>query len=204
MQDNETPQTKPRKEAYVDEAYNVIEAGGLESLSLREVARRLKVSHQAPYKHFASRDHILAAVVARCFSEFARYLNDRPMHEEPWADLGEMGQAYLRFAQSHPLKYRLMFNTPLPEPDAHPEMMRHANATFDLLATCLDRTMPNSAAAVIEDQVRHDAIFVWSVLHGFSSILESDLLPGLDLDEGGQRSAQRNIFNRIGRALGET
>jgi AcrR family transcriptional regulator len=41
----------------------IIGERGIEELSLREVARRLGVSHQAPYKHFPSRDHLLAEVV---------------------------------------------------------------------------------------------------------------------------------------------
>jgi len=40
------------REACIREALAIIEVGGVESLSLREVARRLGVSHQAPYKHF--------------------------------------------------------------------------------------------------------------------------------------------------------
>ena len=55
------------REACVKEALAIIAEGGIDSLSLRDVARRLGVSHQAPYKHFPSRDHILAEVVGRRF-----------------------------------------------------------------------------------------------------------------------------------------
>jgi AcrR family transcriptional regulator len=48
------------REACVKQALEIIAKGGIDSLSLRDVARRLGVSHQAPYKHFPSRDHILA------------------------------------------------------------------------------------------------------------------------------------------------
>ena len=56
------------REACVEEALAIVGEAGLEALSLREVARRLHVSHQAPYKHFPSRDHILAEVVGRAFA----------------------------------------------------------------------------------------------------------------------------------------
>ncbi|MFX4450801.1 TetR/AcrR family transcriptional regulator, partial [Acinetobacter baumannii] len=52
-------------------------------LSLRDVARRLGVSHQAPYKHFPSRDHILAEVVGRAYASFAAHLEKRPRSDDP-------------------------------------------------------------------------------------------------------------------------
>lgn len=48
------------REACVIAAQEVIAEKGVENLSLRDVARKLGVSHQAPYKHYPSRDHLLA------------------------------------------------------------------------------------------------------------------------------------------------
>ncbi len=48
----------PLKEACVQAAHAFIVEHGVEQLSMREVARRLGVSHQAPYKHYPSRDHL--------------------------------------------------------------------------------------------------------------------------------------------------
>ena len=65
------------KEACVRAAREVIAEHGVEQLSLREVARKLGVSHQAPYRHYPSRDHLLAEVMRRCFESFARSLDER-------------------------------------------------------------------------------------------------------------------------------
>ena len=62
------------KAACLKAAREAIAEHGLEQLSLREVARRLGVSHQAPYKHFPSRDHLLAEVIRQCFEDFAASL----------------------------------------------------------------------------------------------------------------------------------
>ncbi len=59
------------KEACVLAAHEVIAEHGIEALSLREVARKLGVSHQAPYRHYPTRDHLLAEVMRRCFQQFA-------------------------------------------------------------------------------------------------------------------------------------
>ena len=78
------PNTRPEveeavelKEACVRAAREVIAEHGIEQLSLREVSRRLGVSHQAPYKHYPSRDHLLAEVMRRCFQDFTVALDAR-------------------------------------------------------------------------------------------------------------------------------
>ena len=71
----------------VNEGLSIIAEGGVEALNLREIARRLNVSHQAPYKHFPSRDHVLAEIVSRAFAAFASRLDARPRSSDPHEDL---------------------------------------------------------------------------------------------------------------------
>jgi AcrR family transcriptional regulator len=59
------------RDACIVAAQEVIAERGVENLSLRDVARKLGVSHQAPYRHYPSRDHLLAEVMRRCFQRFA-------------------------------------------------------------------------------------------------------------------------------------
>lgn len=179
------------REACVQEALNIIEQAGLETLSLREVARRLGVSHQAPYKHFPSREHILAEVVRRAFDAFASYLDARPQHENPQANLAEMGQAYLEYARLHPLQYRLMFSTPLPDPHTHPEMMRSARHAFHLLAERVHALHPQSS------QTPFDALFVWSTVHGLASILHSHAFETLGWSAQTIEQSLAHVLSRI-------
>lgn len=55
----------------LDVAEDLLEEGGVGALSLREVARRADVSHNAPYRHFASKDELLAALAASGFDKLA-------------------------------------------------------------------------------------------------------------------------------------
>ena len=52
----------------------LLEENGVAALSMREVARRAGVTHQAPYHHFADRESILAELVAQGFDELSRRL----------------------------------------------------------------------------------------------------------------------------------
>ncbi len=167
------------KEACVRAAREVISEQGIEQLSLRDVARRLGVSHQAPYRHFPSRDHLLAEVIARCFREFALYLDERPPHERPEDDLAALGRRYLEYAALHPLEYRLMFGTPWPEPAAHPALVKDAAHAFDILRSALRRVHGSGRSE--RARVDLDAMFIWANMHGLASITQSNVMQHLDL-----------------------
>lgn len=188
------------REACVQEALAIIGESGVEALSLREVARRLNVSHQAPYKHFASRDHILAEVVSRAFAAFAEHLDHRPRSPDPEEDLSNMGHAYLGYAQAHPLHYQLMFETRLPDPAQHPEMMRRARHAFSILNAAIGRLPGRPADAPPE----LDALFIWSAMHGLASILRSHALATLALPPEVLHAAVPFALGRLAVALHPT
>lgn len=195
------PQTIGLKEAALREAFALIEEKGVENLSLREVARRLGVSHQAPYKHFPSRDHILAAIVARCYADFSRHMRNHKRGQDEFADLKGMGAAYLEYAERHPLQYRLMFNTPLPPPAEHPEMMEEATGAFALLHEKLKALPLRELPGDGNDKSLSDAIFVWSALHGLASVMQSDALKTLGLSDAERLKATERAMARLGAAI---
>lgn len=189
------------REACIVEALAIVEQSGVEHLSMREVARRLGVSHQAPYKHFASRDHILAEIVSRAYRNFIRHLSASPQTDDPAADMARMGQRYIRYAIDHPLQYRLMFESPLPEPSEHPEMMQQANRAFALLRDCLQR-LPRGNTDQADQAVDAAALFVWSTVHGLSGVLRSAVVHTLQLPDAVLADAVNSTLAHIGRAIG--
>src|SRR6266436_1419920 len=60
------------RDTLVDAAVTLIARKGPQGFSLREVARRARVSEAAPYWHFADREALLAAVGERGFEEMAK------------------------------------------------------------------------------------------------------------------------------------
>lgn len=189
------------KERCLEEALRIIDEGGIEALSFREVSRRVGVSHQAPYKYFESRDDILAELLTRCFVEFAEHLEARPQSKEPYADLNAMGEAYFDYASRHPLKYRLMFGAPMPEPERHPVMMQEARRAFALLRNRLSTMPTEPLQSPASGDADLDALFVWATVHGMSSLLSSDVLPTLGFNELQMHAAMARCLDRIGAAL---
>jgi AcrR family transcriptional regulator len=189
------------REACVAEALAIIGESGVEGLSIREVARRLGVSHQAPYKHFASSDHLLAELVRRTYVMFAERLEHRARGTGPAEDMRCMGEAYFRFASEHPLHYRLLFGTPLPDPAQHPEMMHEARRAFAVLLEGVAKMRGQEPPYWSDTQLQLDALFVWSVVHGLATILQTRALHEFGLDASVLSAAMPHALAGIGRAL---
>lgn len=65
--------TEERQKTIVDEALNIIHEGGYESLSIRELATRVKISEPAIYRHFLNKEDIILGILSR-ISDFDQEL----------------------------------------------------------------------------------------------------------------------------------
>jgi AcrR family transcriptional regulator len=160
-------QAKDAQAKYVEVALQIVAEDGVDGLSLREVARRLGVSHQAPYRHFPSREHVVAELIRRSFVEFSDRLKSVAHSADPYNHLRDMGHAYLDFARDHALQYHLMFGTLMPQNDDHVDMRKESTAAFDLLLNAIAAIRSSQSESVDKPALERDAMFVWSALHGF-------------------------------------
>lgn len=186
------------KEACIQAAREVIAENGVEGLSMRDVARRLDISHQAPYRHFPSRDHLLAEIMRRCFEDFANFL-DQNANTQSQDALRGMGEAYMSYASRMPLEYRLMFGTPWPEPAAHPELVKHAVHAFDVLRQQLMKRHVERKDG--KKQAELEAMFIWAALHGLATIEQSNVMQHLVLSKGVQAQSKDFMMVMIQSAL---
>jgi AcrR family transcriptional regulator len=196
----DTRPTANLRDACVEAAHEVIAEQGIEKLSLRDVARKLNVSHQAPYRHYPSRDHLLAEVIRRCFRRFTEALNARAPGPTPIDDMHALGASYLGYALAHPLEYRLMFGTPWPDVHTHPDIVQDARHSFNVLRTAL-APLYGAEHAGDSRRVDADALFVWSSMHGLATILQSQVMDHLDLSEEVLLGAVGHIMQMVDKAL---
>ncbi len=161
------------KQACLDEAERILESDGAEAINLREVARRLGISHNAPYMHYASRDHVVAALVERSFDRFTEYLDRGRRGDTPEATVDGMLVAYLDFAQAHPAALQLMFNGRLPDVSKHPTMLSRSRRAYHLLHGAVSELPVVKRNEDTESAAHMAAMFVWSSIHGFAILLQS-------------------------------
>ncbi|MBC8070263.1 MAG: TetR family transcriptional regulator, partial [Deltaproteobacteria bacterium] len=115
----------------------------IETISLREVARTAGVSSGAPYRHFATRTELLAAVAIEGFSRLGAAI-DRAVGGEftPRERMLRRLAAYLRFALEHGHHYRVMFHPTLREATSHDELDAVARVAFDGLVAAVVAVRP--------------------------------------------------------------
>jgi AcrR family transcriptional regulator len=183
------------RDACILAAQQVIAERGIENLSLREVARKLGVSHQAPYKHYPSRDHLLAEVMRRCFQRFAAHLDARTHFDDPEQDLESLGQQYLAYAGQHPLEYRLMFSTTWPDSAQALDLVRDATHAFDVLRDVLRRMHGDTAG--MREMVELDALYLWSTMHGLAGVMSGQCIDKLNLKPRVLKQAVQHAMGRL-------
>ena len=158
----------------VEAAIHLLETEGREAVTLRAVAAAVGVSHMAPYRHFASKDLLLAAVAERGFDEMSDGMERSAAAEvTALARLRAFGSGYVGFALRRPALYRLMFGAKTADEDRPPGLARAGARAFGL---CSD-----TVAAVLELQgevapERHRALTVatWSLVHGLALLVIAD------------------------------
>ena len=178
----------------LDASLALLEEEGLAALSLREVARRAGVTHQAPYHHFADRAALLGALAEEGFAllfEAMRAEQDRA-HRAPGAQLAAAGRGYVQFALGHPAHFRLMFRPELSEGGPAPASGAPA---YDLLVGAV-RAAQESGEAPRKDAETQVAL-CWSAAHGLASLL---LDGGMGFDD--PKQAAREMMALLVRLLG--
>jgi AcrR family transcriptional regulator len=99
------------RERLIEAAAELIDEGGAAAVTLREVGRRAGVSHNAPYKHFADKEELLAAVVAAGLRDGAQAI-ERLLRARSGADaVRRVLLAYVRDAAAHPELFRLTYGS---------------------------------------------------------------------------------------------
>jgi AcrR family transcriptional regulator len=153
------------KSALVTAALAAVEQGGGEAVSLRELAQSLGVSRAAPYRHFADRDALLAAVAARGFDELtALYELELAGPGDGRARLRRGLAAYLGFARARPGLHALMFESDFLQRKPPPEVLiGPADRAYQTLWRALEGAFPGAGKA----WVRARTVTMLSTLVGY-------------------------------------
>ncbi|MDR7275225.1 TetR/AcrR family transcriptional regulator [Catenuloplanes atrovinosus] len=120
------------RRALLEAADALLDLGGPEAVTLREVGARAGMTRGAPYRHFADKETLLIAVGARAWQDIEE--RARALAADPALTPAERLRANLAavvdIARTRPYLYELMFSRPAGDPEALVRAARGSNEVF--------------------------------------------------------------------------
>ena len=168
------------KEELILSACIICEADGHDRMSLRSIAKEARVSQTAPYRHFKTKESLLAEVSTRGFIELKEILHNASTSKKTLSareKFLEMGEAYIEFGLSKRNTYDLM-HSPVIDKTQFPELFNSAEAAFEELAYILAELNPG----ISEKDLGLKCIHHWALVHGLIGLLRNETLDASEID----------------------
>ena len=160
------------RQALIDAAVELIEERGVSALTLREVARRVGVTHAAPQRHFADRAALVAAVAEQGFRGLRAHM-EAVRAAAPGKDAGQrlraLGVAYIEYGLAHPAHLRVMYSPELADKSRHPQLAAAAQQVHQTLVQQIGAAQ--RAGAVAAGDPDELSFAAWSMVHGCTVLL---------------------------------
>ncbi|PXX12962.1 TetR/AcrR family transcriptional regulator [Mycolicibacterium moriokaense] len=148
------------RQSLLEAACALLDAGGPEAVTLREVGARTGVSRSAPYRHFADKDALLTALATNAVRELGDTLEVLASSDDPPGQcLRAALLSLVTIGRAKPHLYRLMFTTPAGDPTA---AVQAAERTWDLFIDIVGRV-------VGPEHARHYGALLLTNAHGIAS-----------------------------------
>ena len=163
------------RQVLLDAGVALIGEVGPKGFTIREVARRAGVSHNAPYRHFRDKGELLAVIAAEGFERLALAMKQSGAEGSTAIDrLRLCGCGYVDFALRWPQHFLVMFDLPSAPEDYSSREIVGKNAFQILLDFIIDSQKEGSLP-------RGDplplALIAWSLVHGIAKLAISGHLP---------------------------
>lgn len=158
------------KNTLIQAGVEILSEEGVGALSLRKVAQKAGVSHNAPYFHFADKQALIAAISTEGYRIlYEQLVIIRETYQaDPRRQLVEASFMYLRFAQTQSAHFKVTFSNAVEREDAYPALVEMADNLLGELIKIVDACQ--KAGVLHPAPVGAMAVSVWSAVHGFTSL----------------------------------
>jgi AcrR family transcriptional regulator len=159
------------REALLEQAMIALRDGGIDELSLRELARAVGVSHAAPRRHFPDRQALLEALAIEGFARLGAAMRDAVSNgdEEFEPTLQRCAHAYVTFATTDAALLEVMFA------GKHTETVDEAAGLS--FAPILELILRGQAEHILEDgDPERVGLMLLSVIHGIASLRSGGMI----------------------------
>jgi len=186
------PAREAVRERLCDAAAKLLVEEGEAALSMRRLAAEVGCSAMAPYRYFADKEALIAAIRTAAFNRLADALDGVAADGRHRA--ADIGDAYVRFARENPAAYKLMFDLAQPDEAAYPELAAAAGRGREAMAGYVRELI--EAGVLVGDPVALGYVF-WAAIHG---LIVLDLAGRIPTDPGFE-TLRRTVLGALMRGL---
>jgi len=155
------PAREAMRERLCEAAARIFVEEGEAALSMRRLAAEVGCSPMAPYRHFADKEALIAAIRAAAFDRLAEALD--AVARDGRHKAADIGEAYVRFARANPAAYKLMFDLAQPDEAAYPELAAAGARAREAMSGYVRELV--EAGVLVGDPVALGYVF-WATIHG--------------------------------------
>jgi len=186
------------RRALAETGLELARTSGADGVALRKVARRVGVSHNAAYRHFADREALLAEIGALAMERLTTAMQaevGRVSDVDPVAGARERlkatGRAYVAFALAEPGLFGVAFSMKAESPptDVGP---------YGILNEVLDELV--SVGYLAPERRPGSDVACWAAVHGFSALCLDGPLGPMPSDL--RSAALERLLDTVDRGLG--
>jgi AcrR family transcriptional regulator len=185
--------------ALIRAALELVEEAGPDGFTLREAARKVGVTHTAPYRHFADKDALLVAVAEEGFDGMHVRMRQRIEGVTQARDrLQQIGIAYVEYAVAHPSHFRVMHSLKADEsPDA--DFQACKSRTFVLLLETIGACQ--AEGSLPPGPPGRYALTAWAAVHGLADLLMSGAAQHMGIADGDPADLARALTDDLMRGF---
>jgi len=162
------------RRALLDAALEIVRSTGSEEFTLREVARRAGVSHNAPYRHFKDKADLIAAVATEGYNHLTASMKKAMSSgNSAYERFSATAEGFLRFALRYPDHFKLIFD--LPRRYEYPETYEAGERAFGMLISAIEHCQ--AEGILQKGNSRMLALMFLGVAVGNAKLAITDRLP---------------------------
>lgn len=170
-------------QALTDAALVILDAVGVEGVTIRATARAASVSHAAPANHFPDRRALLTAIAVRCFEEMMAGANvARKKASAPAGRIVAFADAYVAYGLAYPNRYRMMWRM---------DMLDDSVAALSGIIDGIYNSIGNDVAGlpgIRPDTATTKLVALASLIHGYVSMrIDGNFIAAADESTGKPR-----------------
>ncbi|MDX2137580.1 MAG: TetR/AcrR family transcriptional regulator [Chloroflexota bacterium] len=160
------------REALIAAGLTLLNQEGVAGVDLRKVARMTGVSHAAPYRHFADKRALIAAIAEHGFAQLTAAMQTAlgsVAVDDGRGQFLALAQAYVTFALAHPALMREMFSGLTVDRADYPSLYAVSKESFGILWGVIARTFG--------EPVEQRTVVSFASIHGLALLLIENQLP---------------------------